>query len=405
MLTYPTAETIAPKYWSTKPGKGFQRAVTNKTFPGHLEFNAWLDRLESTAKDVYRRFVTDECREPLPKELKEALDHALGRTSKKITDLFTFIDEFIASDAGKFNTERKTTFHRATVNKFKITLEHVHSFVNHRHKATITTVPFNEVDSDFLAGFVTYLTQEKNYAANTVVRYTRTLRMLLRRAKDQGHPVSDQVFGRRLAMREEMSDEIYLTKEELEAFYTLDLSRIPHLDKARDLFVAGAFTGLRFGDLSRLQPEHVVNDKNIKIPTSKTGKLVEIPMHWCLREIMSKYQGRIPSGISNQKQNEYLKKAAALLPCLQTKVMVGRTVGGIKRDVAVPKFKLVKTHTARRSFASNLYREGINSRTIMAITGHTTEQSFMRYIRLSNEEHMNIIAMSQFFQRPMNIVA
>ncbi|MBS1945028.1 MAG: hypothetical protein JST98_07465, partial [Bacteroidetes bacterium] len=43
------------------------------------------------------------------------------------------------------------------------------------------------------------------------------------------------------------------------------------------------------------------------------------------------------------------------------------------------------------------YRDGIPARTIMAVTGHQTEQAFMRYIRLTNEEHADIMARSSLF--------
>jgi integrase len=163
--------------------------------------------------------------------------------------------------------------------------------------------------------------------------------------------------------------------------------------------MVGAWTGLRFGDLSRIRPEHIEGDQ-IQVTTSKTGKAVGIPLHPVVRAIMAKYDGRIPSGISNQKQNDYLKEAAALVPALQAKTIEGRTVAGVRREVARPKWERITTHTARRSFASNLYRNGTPARSIMAITGHTTEQAFMRYIRLKEEEHMDLIARSPLFNRP-----
>ena len=89
------------------------------------------------------------------------------------------------------------------------------------------------------------------------------------------------------------------------------------------------------------------------------------------------------------------------MPALQTKIMVGGTKAGVRREVARAKWQMVTTHTARRSFASNLYRGGVPARTIMAVTGHTTEQVFMRYIRLSNDEHMDIIAASPMFSTPV----
>jgi integrase len=53
----------------------------------------------------------------------------------------------------------------------------------------------------------------------------------------------------------------------------------------------------------------------------------------------------------------------------------------------VEKWELVSTHTARRSFATNAYKMGVPSITIMAITGHKTETSFLKYIKVTPQEH------------------
>lgn len=398
-LVYPTGETIAPRHWCHIPGqRNYQRAKETRAFPEHPEFNERLNALMATAKATFRAFVTDNSREPEPEELRAALNVATGRTQQRRVDLLGFAATFIASEEGRFNSDRKRPFHRATVSRFRVTLDLLREFIGQRVKGTSArTVNFADVDPEFVTGFTAFLTNRKGYAANTVVKYGRTLRLILRRAKEEGHPVSDLLFTRRLALREEPSEQVYLTGEELTALYRLDLSTNPRLERARDLFIVGAWTGLRFGDLSRLQPEHVERDR-IRIPTAKTGREVWIPLHPFVRAIMAKYRGKVPAGLSNQKQNDYIKEAAALVPELQTRIMVGRTVGGIRREVARAKWEMVTTHTARRSFASNLYRDGLPARTIMGVTGHTTEQSFMRYIRLTNEEHADILAASPLFQ-------
>ena len=50
-----------------------------------------------------------------------------------------------------------------------------------------------------------------------------------------------------------------------------------------------------------------------------------------------------------------------------------------------PKHLLIRSHTMRRSFASNLYGK-VPTVVIMAITGHTTEQSFLTYIKKPQRE-------------------
>lgn len=49
------------------------------------------------------------------------------------------------------------------------------------------------------------------------------------------------------------------------------------------------------------------------------------------------------------------------------------------------------THSARRSFCTNMYLMGVPVLTIMAISGHKTEKSFRTYIKASGEEHAEIM--------------
>jgi integrase len=64
----------------------------------------------------------------------------------------------------------------------------------------------------------------------------------------------------------------------------------------------------------------------------------------------------------------------------------------------MPKFKFISTHTARRSFATNLYIADIPAISIMKITGHKTERSFMYYIRISQEENADKLLTHPFFK-------
>lgn len=390
-LVYSTNEAIAPRHWCTSPGQRNQRARATREFPEHPEFNERLDVLLATAKTTFRQLALDLGRDPETEELRAALDLATGRTVRKRMDLQTFVLDYINSEEGRFNTVRKRPLHRATISRLRVTNSLLHDYIAFRAKrSTAPTLPLSHVDADFVAGFTAFLTQ-KGLAANTVVKYGRTLRLFLKRAFEAGHQLGDHVFHRRLALREEPSDQVYLTEHELEVFNALDLSDSPRLERARDLFLVGAWTGLRFGDLSRIRPEHFEGDR-LRVTTSKTGKVVRIPLHPMVRTIIEKYDGHVPSGISNQKQNEYIKLAAARLPALQKRVIIGRTVGGVRYEDSRPKYEMVTTHTARRSFASNLFMRKVPARTIMAVTGHTTEQSFIRYVRLSIEDHMDLIA-------------
>ena len=154
------------------------------------------------------------------------------------------------------------------------------------------------------------------------------------------------------------------------------------LDKVRDLFLVGCWTGLRYSDWNKVYPKNGF----ITLNQQKTGRPVVIPVHSTVEKILNKYEGDLPKPITNQKFNEYLKQVAKLADFKEA-VTKQITRGGKVETEIKPKWKLVTTHTARRSFATNMYKAGIPSITIMAVTGHRTETAFLKYIKVTPQEH------------------
>ena len=152
------------------------------------------------------------------------------------------------------------------------------------------------------------------------------------------------------------------------------------MDRVRDMFVIGCYTGLRFSDLTRIQPQHVENGM-ITIEQSKTGNEVIIPMVKEVLPILEKYKSALPK-ISNQKYNEYLNEVCKKCEVLGKEITTTGIKGGKKIITIQPKYESVSSHTARRSFATNEFKAGdLEISEIMAITGHKTEKSFYKYIR------------------------
>ena len=139
----------------------------------------------------------------------------------------------------------------------------------------------------------------------------------------------------------------------------------------------------------------------IRIRTQKTGELVVIPLHWMIRDILDKYEGALPKPVSNQKMNEYLKEIGELAK-INTISNTSITKGGLRVDKASKKFELITVHTARRSFATNMFLAEVQTISIMKITGHKTEKSFMKYIRISQEDNAIKLADHPFFKEITN---
>jgi integrase len=111
-----------------------------------------------------------------------------------------------------------------------------------------------------------------------------------------------------------------------------------------------------------------------------------IPVHEMVLTILTKYDFVLPKPISIQKSNSHLKEICKKLPSLNKRESIEYTKGGKQVMETLEKYKLISSHTARRSFATNSYLKGHKTGDIMAVTGHKTESSFNRYIRVTPME-------------------
>ena len=100
-------------------------------------------------------------------------------------------------------------------------------------------------------------------------------------------------------------------------------------------------------------------------------------MHRIVREILEK--DGLPESVSEQKLNDHIKVLGRLAGLDET-IIFTKTMGGKRKEFNKKKYEMIVSHTARRSFASNLVQRGIPKQYIMALTGHTTEKSFNTYI-------------------------
>ena len=114
------------------------------------------------------------------------------------------------------------------------------------------------------------------------------------------------------------------------------------------------------------------------------------------RWILSKYNNNPPPKMNEQDINEFIKEVGRKVG-INEKVISNYTKGGVQKADAIMKYKLIGTHTARRSFCTNMYRKGMAIYDIMHFSGHSTEREFYKYIRIEKEQKAIKIAQSGFF--------
>jgi integrase len=391
-LVYSTPFSVLPKYWN----KSNQRIGNYSEVLEKDEINNYLNRLFTDTE----KFITGikAKKQLLTKDvLKNYLDDYSNPKTVNENSFFGFIEKFIQQSETRINPDTGQKISSQTIQNYKTALRVLKEFAAQSRRV----VDFDTIDMDFYSDFTKFMqnyvitdTEERKdigFSTNTMGKYITTLKAFLNEATRRGINNNLTYKNRSFKVVREDSENVYLNENELQLIYDLDLSKNPRLERVRDLFIVGAWTGLRFGDLTQMTTDKIKNDF-LNIEQRKTGNRVVIPIHWTVKEIIKKYNGELPREISNQKMNDYIKEVCELVE-LKEKVHKAITKGGTKVSKKYNKWQLVSSHTARRSFATNLYLQGFPSISIMQITGHKTEKAFMKYIKVTPDEHAKLLEM------------
>lgn len=254
---------------------------------------------------------------------------------------------------------------------------------------------FDKTDLTFYNSLVSYCITDLNPSTNSIGNIIKNLKTFFHSAFEEGVHENLIYRSRYFKKPSEESEAIYLSEAELQR---MKMTILPnrHLDNVRDLFLLACYTGVRSQDYNKLNKESLINNGTmLKVRTEKTDEEVIIPLHPIAKAILEKYNGT-PRIISNQKFNEYIKDVCRIVGLTES-VTISRTCGGKKTRITKPKYNFVSSHTARRSFATNAYKAGVPTLAIMAITGHRTEKVFLKYVKVTKEEHAKIIGKHGFF--------
>lgn len=261
-----------------------------------------------------------------------------------------------------------------------------------------TVLKFDDINLTFYHKFVSFLERE-NYSLNSIGKHVKNLKTILNDALINGVSKNTVFKNRSFKVLKETTTDIYLTIEELEILASIDLSMRPKVQLARDIFLIGCYTGQRVSDYNGLTTENIdVLDghKFIKIIQKKTNTIVHIPITSKIAIIMNRYNKNFPKKMSEPILRKNIK-TACYLAGFKGLVNVSFTKGGEIIKDKVPKYKLVKTHTARRSFCTNYYKEGKPIQSIMLFSGHKTEKEFYNYIRIEKQQQALSLLQNGFF--------
>jgi integrase len=399
-------EKIEPRYWSVKNQAPKQHAANERA----SEIDEALAEAKKKIKKVFEEYTKLNLAYPVDikdfqasckKRIKNLPDKDIvPQQAKTIPDFLQYViqvrDEIkankrvIATGKGKGKPYSKNS-HKQYGNL----IFNLKEFAI--HNPSYQTIQFEDIGMEFYHAFKGYLVLEKGKNPGYFGGLIKTIKSIMNSGIEDGLHVNTKHNGRNFIKETSESDAIYLDNTKLDILFKLDLSNkdgfimiqkkkvsFTTLDKVRDLFLIACYTGMRFSDFSTIQPGDIQGEY-IRIKAAKTGDRIAIPIMANLRATLNKYNGNLPGQISNQKLNEYLKGLGKHTGFTEA-VHITKYDKGKEQSVAVSFYTLMSSHTGRRSFATNMFKLGIPTLLIMAITGHTTEKSFLGYIRMGNED-------------------
>lgn len=401
-FVYSTSLTVEPYQWDSVNQRAYVNQQGRNVRETYQTINAGIDRHRAAFKTILTRLHLANV--PFDNEtLKQHLNAEMGRVKKPkpvaVVEVdrepFTaFIERFVGlAEQGKRLNAKNARYSRYTLASYRV----LKGLLNEYHTATGNPIDYDAYSLTFYNSFKIWLTN-RGLSLNYVGCLLKNLKILLKLAHADGLHTNTIFQHRDFKKFSEDVDSVYLSDDELTTIFTLNLTQTPGLDRARDLFLIGCYTGLRFSDFSELRPENIThNGRTLTCRTQKTAERVVIPLNSKVRAILDKYDGVPPKPISNQRLNEHLKELGKKAG-LTERIEITRTEGGSRKTRYVEKWELVGTHTARRSFATNAYLAKVDPVQIMKITGHRSEKMLLRYIKVSSEQNAMLLLDHAHFQ-------
>lgn len=363
-------QKINPEYWD----KDKQRVKSTTKVFNCNEINKELSIIENTLNDIFNKFIEKNDRKPIKEEIKNLFDLEYFQKTpqfKKVKQktILDYFDDYI--ETIKSNTVESTT------NKYKQAKNNFSEFQD--SKKCIYNPEM--IDFKFRNEYVDFLINQKNYAKTTVYRKMKFLRTVLYFIEEQGVKVNPFLHNSRFLTKDVEVDNIALSESELLELEKLDLSNEKRLEQVRDLFLVACYTGQRFSDLNKINQSNIIDDNYISIRQQKTNQPITLPLLRSVRIILEKYNYKLPK-ISNVKYNEYIKE-------------VGSKCELLKREYSsendTPRYKMISSHTARRTFVTLNYSKGVDLDTLKIGTGHKQTKTLQMYIKMNDKQKADLL--------------
>ena len=226
----------------------------------------------------------------------------------------------------------------------------IHDAILEMEKAEKITYYLTGFDGAFFNRFIKHLRVNKEISDNTLKRKIGYFKSFFNWCIENGYQTNTAFKKVSIKIRETFH--VSLKDTEVDTLAGLEL--VEPLAYYRDLFLIGVYSGQRYSDYSRFNKKFIDGD-NIVIRATKTGQFSYIPLNKKLKDLLDKYDWTLML-ISSQKFNVHIQKICKIAGFDEV-IQVDKFFGNKKISKDIPRWKLIGSHTARRTFITFQLKE------------------------------------------------
>lgn len=213
-------------------------------------------------------------------------------------------------------------------------------------------------------------------APNSAKVYMAYFKKAFWRAERLGYsfPINYEEVQKVLKIQQEASEHVYLTATELKLIEAYEPStEVERFTKCA--FLLCAYTGCRVTDYPLITEANFYGNE-LRFTAEKTKVSAKMPLHPLVPKLIDELMD------FNYEPQSIAPTVGAAIKRICEKSGINTPVSLYNRGKrqTLPKWKFVSTHTARRSFATNLYLDGYSIKQISGMMGHKNTNQTEGYI-------------------------
>lgn len=221
---------------------------------------------------------------------------------------------------------------------------------------------FKDVNRVFVDNFDRYLKEEK-YSVGSIQSIHRFMKSVVKEAMNSEPPLLDRTPYINLRIDTPTSTKHALSPKELSAFENVEPYSV-NASIIKDMFLVSVYTGARYSDVARMNPDFFVDDETMLFEMKKTKHDVSIPIKHLFNgkalDILEKYKTLNPYFIEMPS-----------LQTIETNLVKLASLAKIKKHVTF--------HVARHTFGTTLADISGDPFLVMSLMGHKDINATMKY--------------------------